>query len=111
MIFSILKSLRTLLSYLVLGTFFGGLCLPLLPFIFENNMPFRIWYLIDVLICTVAHNTYMRTISGWTGQHMSSKKRYCYQAKVIDWLAQLVGDTSNHCFRQYRWEIKKGYVK
>ena len=111
MLIPILKSLRTLFSYLILGVVFGGSCSPLLPFMNKNNLPFRIWYLIDLLTCTVAHDTSMRTISGWTGQHMATKKRYYYQAKVIDWLAELFGDKPEHCLRAFVWERKQGFVK
>lgn len=111
MLIALLKAIRTLLAYFVIGLFFGGLATPLLFFIEKRNMPFRIWYLIDVLVCTVAHDTDGRTISGWTGQHMLSKKRYYYQAKVIDWGAELFGDKPNHSMRMYRLERFKGLVK
>lgn len=111
MLLIIFKTIRTLFSYLFLGVTLGGVCSPLLFFMKGNNMPFRIWFLLDLLICTVAHNTNMRTVSGWTGQHMQQKKRYYYQAKVIDGLAKLFGDSPNHCARAFRWEIKKGRVK
>ena len=64
----------------------------------------RQWFAIDVLAATTLHGTFRRTISGWTGQHMESKKRYMYQAKVIDWLAIKFGDTPNHCYRAYLYE-------
>lgn len=111
MLIPILKLCRTLFSYLILGVVFGGICAPLLPFISKQNLPFRIWYLIDVLICTVAHNTNMRTVSGWTGQHMQNKKRYQHQAAVIDFIARLVGDKPNHCARAYKWEQTQGLTK
>lgn len=111
MLIPLLKVTRTFLSYLFIGGVFGGVCSPLLPFMKDNNLPFRLWLLIDLLVCTVAHNTDMRTVSGWTGQHMKTKKRYAYQAKVIDWLAELVGDGPNHCERAYQWEISMGRVQ
>jgi hypothetical protein len=111
MLILLFKVTRTFLTYLFLGGIFGGICSPLLPFIKENNLPFRIWLLLDLLICTIAHNTDMRTVSGWTGQHMKTKPRYQRQAKVIDLLAELVGNGPNHCFRAYQWEIKMGRVK
>jgi len=111
MLSTTLKTIRTLLSYLVIGLVFGGICSPLLFFMKGDNLPFRIWFIIDLLICTIAHNTDMRTVSGWTGQHMHNKKRYYYQAKVIDWLAEVAGDGPNHCYRAFQWEVKKGRVK
>lgn len=110
MIKVVLSTLRTLVAYLILGLIFGGSCAPLLFFMDGKNIPFRVWYLIDVMICTVAHDTDMRSISGWTGQHMANKKRYALQAKVIDYLAVLVGDKPNHCYRMFVWEQRKGFV-
>lgn len=101
----ILRALRTLFGYFVLGLLVGVFFAPMLPFMKKGNMPFRVWYLIDVLVCTVAHNTDGRTLSGWTGQHMSSNRRYKYQAVVIDGLARLFGDDPNHCWRAYVSEM------
>ncbi|MDO6489288.1 hypothetical protein Q4503_16455 [Colwellia sp. 6_MG-2023] len=108
MFITLLKAMRTLLAYLIIGLFFGAIAAPLLPFIKNNNMPFRIWYLLDVLVCTIAHNTNMRTISGFTGQYITKHKRFYYSAKVIDWLAELFGDKPEHCKRMYQWEIEQG---
>lgn len=109
----ILKTIRTLLTYLILGLplllIFG--CL--LPFINSTTMnyPFKVWFAIDVAICAIAHNTYRRSISGWTGQHALTKKRYYYQAKIIDFILVLCGDSPDHCYRSYLWELKQGLVK
>ena len=71
---------------------------------FGNQYCKRQWFALDVLAATTLHGTFRRTISGITGQHMDSKKRYMYQAKVIDWLAIKFGDAPNHCYRAYLYE-------
>lgn len=78
--------------------------------LFGNTYALNQWYTVDVLAATLIHGTRERTISGITGQYMDSKKRYYYQAKVIDWLAELFGDEPNHCHRAYLWELNSGYV-
>jgi len=61
------------------------------------------WLALDILACTTIHNTQRRTISGYTGERMTTK-RYHLQAKVIDRLAILCGDSEYHCLRAYNWE-------
>lgn len=106
------KVLRTLLGYVLIGLpallVFGWL----LPFIDvkQKNYAFNIWYAIDVAVCAIAHNTYKRSISGWTGQHMHTKPRYKYQAMIIDFLLKKV-DGPDHCWRVYTQELSRGYVK
>jgi len=104
------KVLRTLFAYLVIGLLIATWFIPLLFFINKSAYSFRVWFAIDVLICTVAHGTYRRTISGWTGQYMSLKPRYAYQAKVIDTILKLCGDGDDHCLRAYRWERMQGLI-
>ena len=77
---------------------------------YGNEYGLRQWYAFDVLAATLIHGTEKRTISGIAGQYMDSKRRYYYQAKVIDWLAERCGDGPNHCWRVYLWEKNKGYV-
>jgi len=103
-------SVRTLGAYLFFGLLIGLPFIPLLFFINGKNYPFKIWYAIDVFICTIAHGTHKRTISGWTGQHMNTHKRFHYQAKLIDWLLRKCGDKRNHCFRAYHSELLQGLV-
>lgn len=107
-------ALRTLFAYLVLSVLMAGCFFWLLPFV-ENeddgNYAFNVWYAIDVAICSVAHGTRNRTISGWTGEYATKKKRYEYQAWVIDCLAFLCGDGKNHCERAYFWEKSQGFVR
>lgn len=112
----ILKTLRQLLgycliAYTLLNTPLGVFFLALFPLIGRYEYCFNIWHTIDVLICSILHGTHKRTISGWTGQHAQKYKRYYYQAKVIDFLAELAGDGLNHCHRAYLHELKKGLVK
>lgn len=77
-----------------------------LPFIRHCDYCLSTWYLIDVLACHCIHKTGLyRSISGWTGQHMFDKKRYEYQAKVIDFIFG-----KNHCVEQYLKEKDKGYI-
>ena len=70
---------------------------------FRSQYCMRQWFALDVLACTTIHGTYRRTISGYTGQRLHLK-RYKLQARVIDRLALMFGDSENHCFRTYEWE-------
>lgn len=106
----ILKTLRTLISYLLVAFFlltpFGWIFLAQLPFIGVSRYCHHTWYVIDILVCHVCHNTGpKRTISGWTGQYMNSKKRYRYQSRVIDFMFG-----KGHCWQEYQHEKSKGYV-
>jgi hypothetical protein len=107
----ILKVLRTLFAYLFLGVMVGTAFLPLLPFIRRSEYAFRVWYTIDVLICSVSHGTTERTISGWTGEHMQASTRYLVQGRVINFILRLTGDSPLHCERAYEWEVRKGKAK
>lgn len=103
-----LKVLRTLFAYLFLGVMVGAPFLLLLPYVRRSEYVFRVWYTIDVLICTVAHGTTERTISGWTGEHMKTSTRYLVQGRVINFILRLTGDAPLHCERAYEWEIRQG---
>lgn len=107
----LIKVLRTLFAYLIIGLFVGAPFSVFLPYIRSNKYAFRVWYAIDVFICTVAHGTNERTISGWTGEHMKTKTRYRIQGRVINFILRLTGDSPQHCERAYAWEIKKGKTK
>ena len=104
--------LITLLKYVVVGFIVGGFAIPLLFFVNKKkrNIPFRVWYLIDVIVCTIVHNTSMRTISGLAGEHEQSKQHFKYLAKFIDWLFNLIANEVDHCQIAYRYERMKGYV-
>ncbi|PCI62055.1 MAG: hypothetical protein COB35_05070 [Gammaproteobacteria bacterium] len=114
MIISLLKTLRQLIGYLAVGSLLntnvGYLILSMLPFIKVNKYCFTVWLWFDVFICTVCHGTNGRSISGWTGQWQGSIKRYYYQALLINWIFEKLGDKPNHCQRVYFNELKKGYV-
>lgn len=106
----IILTIRQLLGYLIFGllllaTPLGWYFFAHLPFIKKNSYSLYIWHAIDVLACAVCHRVHRRTISGWTGQWMHSKKRYLYQAKVIDFL---FGE--GHCVLVYEYERDKGLV-
>lgn len=113
----LLKTFRQLLGYVLItylllktplvGVFF----IVQLPLVFKFDYCRFCWLMLDMTICTIIHGTYMRTISGWTGQHMDKYKRYQYQAAVIDWLLEKMGDSKNHCKRAYEYELSKKYVK
>lgn len=112
----ILKALRQLfgyclVAYLLLNTPLGVFFLLQFLFIKKYKYAFYTWYALDVLICHICHGTGIkRTISGWTGQHMHKYKRYYYQAIVIDWLLELLGDGPNHSLRTFNNEKKQGFV-
>ena len=78
---------------------------------FGNKYAILQWLSLDKLAAATIHNLDNRTISGWAGQHMHSKKRYYYQSRFIDKLAILLGDEAGHCYREYLKELKKGLVK
>lgn len=66
------------------------------------------WYNLDVAVATIAHGTYNRTISGIAGQraYEMPSSRWVYVARVIDILAEILGDGSNHCYRAYKYEMR-----
>jgi hypothetical protein len=105
----ILQALRQLIAYLFLFTLFlnpvGVIFLYHLTQIRRNEKSMYIWLSLDRIAATLIHGTTHRTISGITGQYMSVKKRYKYQAMVIDFILG-----KNHCKHAYEWERSKGYL-
>lgn len=122
MIIPILKMLKNLIGYLFAAFFllspfvpggdYVGYMLALfflvqLPFIHKSDYCLSTWYLIDILACHCMHKTgQYRSISGWTGQHMATKKRYYYQAKFIDLLFG-----KGHCLQEYQRELVRGHAE
>ncbi len=106
-----IKALRTLFCYVILGLFLALPAAPLLPFIGVSEWVFNGWLAIDITICTWAHNTKNRSISGWAGQHKNNHKRYFYIACVIDFIFKLLTKEKNHCYNAYLGELKEGFVK
>jgi len=122
MLLPIFKMLKNLAGYLFVAFFvlspfvpgghYVGYILALffliqLPSINQCDYCLSTWYLIDVLACHCIHKTGRnRSISGWTGQHMTTKKRYYYQAKVIDFIFG-----KDHCLQEFQREKAKGYVE
>lgn len=106
---------RTLIAYVLLALVFLVNPIGWVFLLFGLGCFFRIpycltvWYNIDVALCGFCHNTKLRTISGWTGQHLH-QPRYKVQAKVIDFLAELCGDQPNHCTRVYHQEKARGLI-
>ena len=103
-----LRMLRQLLGYALVATLlvspiglFYALCG--IGCLLRNDYCFKQWLALDILACTTIHNTQRRTISGFTGQHLHIN-RYALQAKFIDSLAIMCGDSKNHCLRSYEWE-------
>jgi hypothetical protein len=118
---AILKSLRTLFSYVIAVSFIISPFLPngeiigyliavfflvQLPFIRQYEYCLSTWYVIDILACHCVHNTGIhRTISGYTGERIHKHKRFYYQSKVIDLIFG-----KEHCLREFKREQAKGYV-
>jgi hypothetical protein len=110
-LFPFFRACWQLLCYVVLGLPVLLLLSPSAPFIRRFYVVWLVWIWFDRMVCTIAHGTWKRTISGWTGQHLQHKKRYDYQANCIDLLALLFGDDKQHCQRAFQWEQEKGLVK
>lgn len=104
-------ALRTLLVYVFLGLPMAVIIAPTLPYAGTYPMLFNLWIWVDRRVCTWAHGTKMRTISGYTGARMGTHKRFLITGTVINLLARCVGDGANHCQRADAWEIKNGYDK
>ena len=105
-----LSALRTLFCYVILGVLLALPALPLLPFIGKSGWALNGWLSIDITICSWAHGTRYRSISGWVGQFMHTKRRYGVVAKVIDFIFEKITGEVNHCFNTYLNELKKGFV-
>jgi hypothetical protein len=106
----VIRAIWQMLCYVVIGLPVLLILLPSVPWVAKNLKVKMVWIWFDRLVCTVAHFTWKRTISGWTGQHMTNKPRYKHQADVIDWGAELLGDKPLHSKRAFEWETSKGYV-
>lgn len=104
-----LKTLRQLMGYLLIAAAFlySYIGVYYLICALGSFMGYkyclRQWLALDIIVCTIIHGTFRRTISGYTGQRMHLK-RYKLQASVIDTLAKLFGDDKDHCLRAYGWE-------
>ncbi|MGK0272145.1 MAG: hypothetical protein ACI88H_002811 [Cocleimonas sp.] len=106
----VIRAIWQLLCYVIIGLPVLIILLPSAPWVIKSSKVKTVWIWFDRLVCTIAHGTWKRTISGWTGQHMKNKPRYKHQAKIIDWCAELVGDEPIHSMRAYIWEKSKGLV-
>jgi len=111
----ILQAIRQLLGYsflliILLLSPLGWYFLYLLPKIKTDKTARNLWVAIDKIGCRICHGTYLRTISGWSGQWQNTIKRYKYQAALIDWLVYKISGEKNHCFNEYMKELKKGLI-
>lgn len=103
--FTMLKTLRTLLCYVLCGVVI------LIPFLllaafalFGSRWAFNSLYGIDVAICGICHNTKLESISA-RSYRLRHDPRYHTQMMIIDWLAKPF-DGDNHCKRAHKWESK-----
>ena len=103
--FNVLKTLRTLLCYLLCGLLF------IVPFIvlslialLGSTWAFNSLYSIDITICSICHGTKLESISA-RSYRLRNDKRYYYQMRFIDLLAQPF-DGKEHCRRAFKWESK-----
>ena len=110
-----LKMLRTMVGYALVTTllvspvgWFYAICG--IGCFFRSSYCFKQWFALDVLACTTCHNTFYRTISGYTGERLH-KKRYKLQGTIIDKLAEWCGDGKDHCLRAYIWERNTGRIR
>lgn len=101
--FTMLKTLRTLVCYLLSGLLF------ILPFtllalwaLLGSKWAFNSLYSLDVLICSICHGTHLESISA-RSYRLRNDKRYLYQMLFIDLLAKPF-DGADHCERAWRWE-------
>ncbi|GLX85045.1 hypothetical protein tloyanaT_12970 [Thalassotalea loyana] len=110
MLLSLLKTIRTLLAYVLVGLPLIAAYFFTIPTTIFSRWGQNFWLSIDIVICSAAHGTRYRTISGWTGEHAFTKRRYQYQAYIIDLLAYPFERQWDHCHRAYIYELKKGLV-
>lgn len=108
---SFFRAVWQLALYLTVGLAFTPVILSTATLITTYRWAYLLWLWFDRIVCTIVHFTWKRTISGLTGERALTMARYRYQAIVIDWLAELVGDKPNHCYRAYLWEKRKGFCK
>ncbi len=100
---NLLKTLRTLVFYVLCGLLFVGPLIVLSLFaLFGSRWAFNSLYSIDVAICSISHGTKLESISA-RSYRLRAEKRYYYQMLVIDLLA-LPFDGSGHCERAWNWE-------
>lgn len=101
--FNVLKTLRTLVCYVLCGV---TILLPFLLFaafaFFGSRWAFNSLYSIDVVICSICHGTILESISA-RSYRLKGDKRYYYQMLIIDWLAKPF-DGEGHCEQAYLWE-------
>ena len=102
---NVLKTLRTLVCYLLCG---GLILIPFLLLsafaLFGSRWAFNSLYSIDVAICSIRHGTMLESISARSFR-LQGDKRYYYQMVIIDWLAKPF-DGEGHCEQAYLWEKK-----
>jgi len=102
---NVLKTLRTLVCYLLCG---GLILIPFLLLsafaLFGSRWAFNSLYSIDVAICSICHGTMLESISARSFR-LQGDKRYYYQMIIIDWLAKPF-DGEGHCEQAYLWEKK-----
>ena len=106
-----LRFLRNMAGYTLVATLLispiGWILVCMLPLLKRSQYCFNTWLILDVLVCNLCHRTGVhRTLSGYTGQHMYTVKRYYIQAKFIDFIFG-----KNHCSNEFKEERRKGYVK
>lgn len=100
-----LKTLRTLVGYILCGLLFIWPFIILSIFaLFGSAWAFNSLYSIDVSICSICHGTKLESISA-RSYRLCKDKRYYYQMRVIDLLAKPF-DGANHCKRARKWESK-----
>lgn len=99
-----------LTSYVVIGLPIFMIIWPSAFYVDNSRTIYKLWLWYDRLICTCAHFTWMRTISGITGERAQKSLRYEYQERFIDWGARKLGDGVFHCYRAYLWEQSKGFT-
>jgi len=102
---NVLKTIRTLLCYLLCGIL---LITPFIvlsfPALFGNNWAFNCLYSLDIFICSLCHGTRLESISA-RSYRLRNDKRYYYQMRFIDLLAKPF-DGKEHCRRAFKWESK-----
>ncbi|ASM53694.1 hypothetical protein PNIG_a1545 [Pseudoalteromonas nigrifaciens] len=100
-----LKTLRTLIGYILCGLLFVWPFVILSVFALAGSTwAFNSLHSIDVAICSICHGTKLESISARSFR-LSHDKRYRYQMLVIDFLARPF-DGDNHCRRAHKWESK-----
>ncbi|WP_244390720.1 hypothetical protein [Pseudoalteromonas sp. KAN5] len=105
MMITILKTLTTLLGYVLCGLLFIAPFIVLSLFaLCGSNWAFNSLYSIDITICSICHGTRLESISA-RSYRLRDDPRYYTQMLIIDWLAKPF-DGDNHCKRAHKWESK-----